>query len=383
MVKKRIAILGSTGSIGVQALRVIKDYPKVFDLELISCNTNQKIFLQQCLFFKPKHAVINTKLGYDYLKTNLSGSGINVYFGNNELVNLMSLQSINLVVIAIVGSAALLPTISAIKNGKKIALANKESLVVAGKIIMSLEKKYNAKIIPVDSEHSAIFQCLQGENINTVENIILTASGGPFRGYTKKQLNTVSPQKALKHPNWSMGNKITIDSATLMNKGFELIETKWLFNISFEKIKVLIHPESIIHSLVEFQDGSIISQLGAPSMYIPILYALNYPKRIKSSSDRLDLIKVKSLNFERPNVSVFKHLSLAYEAMRVGGSFGCVLNASNEIAVWAFLEKKIKFLDMINIIEKSLENITFVRNPNIEELLEIDKETRAFAKSLF
>jgi len=275
-----------------------------------------------------------------------------------------------------------MPTISAIKSGKKIALANKETLVVGGQIISSLLNDYNGTIIPVDSEHSAIFQCIQGEKINTVESIILTASGGPFRGYSKKDLESVSIEDALKHPNWSMGNKITIDSATLMNKGFELIETRWLFDIPYDKIKVVVHPESIIHSLVEFHDRSVIAQLGQPSMYIPIFYALNYPKRMKSSAPKLDLIKTKSLNFESPDKSVFKHLQFAYDAIKSGGSFGCVLNAANEEAIDGFLRKKIRFIDMINIIEKSLEKITFVQNPKLEDLIEIDLETRKFAKSI-
>lgn len=380
MNRKRIAILGSTGSIGVQALSIVRSFPNNFSVELISCNSNENLCLKQCLFFKPKHVVINSEVGYNYLKKHLPSTKI--YLGNQKLADLMSLSSIDLVLVAIVGAAALLPTISAIKNGKKIALANKECLVVGGQIVMGLVKKYNATIIPVDSEHSAIFQCLQGEDINAVDNIILTASGGPFREKKQEDLKIVTLDDALNHPNWDMGNKITIDSATLMNKGFELIETRWLFNINYDKIKVVIHPESIIHSLVEFQDGSVISQLGLPNMHVPILYALNYPKRIKSSVERLDLIKIKSLNFEEPNLAVFKHLSFAYEAIKIGGSCGCVLNAANEIAVFAFLEKKIKFLEMINIIEKSLEKFTFVQNPKLEELLEIDKEARVFAKSL-
>jgi len=304
------------------------------------------------------------------------------HLGNRALCDLIEGEDFDVVLVAIVGFAALLPTISAIKSGKKIALANKETLVVAGQIISSLLEKHNGNIIPVDSEHSAIFQCVQGESFDSIKNIILTASGGPFRGYSKQQLENVSLQNALKHPNWKMGAKITIDSATLMNKGFELIETRWLFDVSFEKIKVVVHPESIIHSLVEYQDGSVIAQLGEPSMYIPILYALNFPKRVKSSAPKLDLIKTKSLNFEEPNKKVFRHLDLAYEAIKFGGSYGCVLNASNEVAVSAFLKEKIRFIDMIKIIEKSIEKITFVQNPNLEDLLEVDLETRKFANSI-
>ena len=382
MKKKSVAILGSTGSIGTQALSIMSEFSAEFDVKLISANSNDKLLLEQSLSFKPNHVVINTEPGYSFLKKKLSIPGTKIHFGNNILSELVESEDFDVVLVAIVGFAALLPTISAIKSGKKIALANKETLVVAGQIITSLLNNSNSTIIPVDSEHSAIFQCIQGEKLNAVENIILTASGGPFRGFSKKDLESVSVENALKHPNWSMGNKITIDSATLMNKGFELIETKWLFDFPFEKIKVVIHPESIIHSLVEFQDGSVIAQLGEPSMYIPILYALNYPKRTRSSSPKLDLIKTKSLNFEQVDRSVFKHLDFAYEASRVGGSFGCVLNAANEIAVYAFLNKKISFIDMVNIIEKSLEKITFVANPKLEDLLEIDLETRKFAKTI-
>ena len=382
MKKKKIAVLGSTGSIGVQALKIIKEFSENFELSLISANSSDRLLLEQALFFQPKHVIINTESGYSYIKKNLKSPFTKLHLGDQALCDLIESEDFDIVLVAIVGFAALLPTISAIKSGKKIALANKETLVVAGQIISSLVEKHDGNIIPVDSEHSAIFQCIQGESFDSVKNIILTASGGPFRGYNKQQLENVSLKNALKHPNWNMGAKITIDSATLMNKGFELIETKWLFDVSFEKIKVVVHPESIIHSLVEYQDGSVIAQLGEPSMYIPILYALNFPKRIKSSAPKLDLIKIKSLNFEKPNKKVFRHLDLAYEAIKFGGSYGCVLNASNEVAVSAFLKEKIRFIDMIKIIEKSIEKITFVQNPNLEDLLEIDLETRKFANSI-
>ena len=382
MIKKSVAILGSTGSIGVQALNIMKEFSDDFEVKLISANSSDKLLLDQSLAFKPKHVVINTSAGYNYIKKNLTQIETETHLGNDALCKLIESEKIDIVLVAIVGFAALMPTISAIKSGKKIALANKETLVVGGQIISSLLNDYNGTIIPVDSEHSAIFQCIQGEKINTVENIILTASGGPFRGYSKKDLESVSIEDALKHPNWSMGNKITIDSATLMNKGFELIETRWLFDIPYDKIKVVVHPESIVHSLVEFHDRSVIAQLGQPSMYIPIFYALNYPKRMKSSAPKLDLIKTKSLNFESPDKSVFKHLQFAYDAIKSGGSFGCVLNAANEVAIDGFLRKKIRFIDMVNIIEKSLEKITFVQNPKLEDLIEIDLETRKFAKSI-
>ncbi len=382
MKKKKIAVLGSTGSIGVQALKIIKEFSENFELSLISANSSDRLLLEQALFFRPKHVIINTESGYSYIKKNLKSPFTKLHLGDQVLCDLIESEDFDIVLVAIVGFAALLPTISAIKSGKKIALANKETLVVAGQIISSLVEKHDGNIIPVDSEHSAIFQCIQGESFDSVKNIILTASGGPFRGYSKQQLENVSLKNALKHPNWNMGAKITIDSATLMNKGFELIETKWLFDVSFEKIKVIVHPESIIHSLVEYEDGSVIAQLGEPSMYIPILYALNFPKRIKSSAPKLDLIKIKSLNFEEPNKRIFKHLDLAYEAIKCGGSYGCVLNASNEVAVSAFLKEKIRFIDMIKIIEKSIEKINFVQNPNLEDLLEIDLETRKFANSI-
>jgi 1-deoxy-D-xylulose-5-phosphate reductoisomerase len=387
MKKKKIAVLGSTGSIGVQALKIIKEFSEDFELSLISANSSYELLLEQALFFQPKHVIINTENGYAYIKQSLESPFYNfpitkLHLGNKALCDLIEYEDIDIVLVAIVGFAALLPTISAIKSGKKIALANKETLVVAGQIISSLVEKHNGNIIPVDSEHSAIFQCVQGESFESVKNIILTASGGPFRGYSQKELENVSLKNALKHPNWEMGAKITIDSATLMNKGFELIETRWLFDVSFDKIKVVVHPESIIHSLVEFQDGSVIAQLGEPSMYIPILYALNFPKRVSSSAPKLDLIKIKSLNFEEPNKKVFRHLDFAYEAIKFGGSYGCVLNASNEVAVSAFLKEKIRFIDMIKIIEKSIEKITFVQNPNLEDLLEIDLETRKFANSI-
>ena len=382
MKKKKIAVLGSTGSIGVQALKIINEFSEDFELSLISANSSDTLLLEQSLFFQPEHVIINTESGYSYIKKNLRSPFTKLHMGDQALCDLIENEDFDIVLVAIVGFAALLPTISAIKSGKKIALANKETLVVAGQIISSLVEKNDGNIIPVDSEHSAIFQCIQGESIESVKNIILTASGGPFRGYNKQQLENVSLKNALKHPNWNMGAKITIDSATLMNKGFELIETRWLFDVSFEKIKVVVHPESIIHSLVEYQDGSVIAQLGEPSMYIPILYALNFPKRIKSSAPKLDLIKIKTLNFEEPNKKIFRHLDLAYEAIKFGGSYGCVLNASNEVAVSAFLKEKIRFIDMIKIIEKSIEKITFVQNPNLEDLLEIDLETRKFANSI-
>ena len=380
--KKNIAVLGSTGSIGVRALNIISSFSNRFNLTLISCNSNHKGFVDQILKFNPEHAVINSEIGYLNVKKSISHSSTRIDCGEVVLCDLLDKKKIDIVLVAIVGFAALKPTISAIMARKQIALASKETLVVAGEYVMGLAKRFGTKIIPVDSEHSAIFQCLQGEKTNNINKILLTASGGPFRGMKKKQLLDVTRERALKHPNWKMGEKITIDSATLMNKGFELIEARWLFDLPKEKIKILVHPESIIHSLVEFCDSSIIAQMGLPSMDVPILYALSFPNRLISDFKTLDLVKIKKLHFEEPDIKTFRHLQFAYRAVEAGGSLGCVLNAANEIAVNAFLEKKISFLDMQKIVEKSMENITFVAKPTIEDLFIIDKETRRFSKSI-
>ena len=379
--KKRIAVLGSTGSIGERALSIISDYSEKFDLVLISCNSNEKKFIEQINKFNPEQAIINSKEGYNNL-SNLGNKKTKINCGEEALCNIISEINVDVVLIAIVGFAALRPTVAAINSKKNIALASKETLVVAGNYITSLVKKMGVKIIPVDSEHSAIFQCLQGEKKNDVSQLLITASGGPFRGRDKSYLKNITVSDALNHPNWKMGNKITIDSATLMNKGFEVIEAKWLFGLEKEKIKVLVHPESIIHSLVEFCDSSVIAQLGLPNMNVPILYALSFPNRLVSNFKKLDLTAIKQLNFEDPDLNTFKHLNYAYEAMDRGGSLGCVLNAANEIAVEAFLSKKIPFLDMQKIIEKSMESVTFVAKPTIEDLFEIDIETRRFSSTL-
>lgn len=379
--KKRIAILGSTGSIGERALNIISNYSEKFDPVLISCNSNEKKFGEQINNFKPEQAIINSKEAYNNLN-NLSNKKTKLHCGEEALCNIISEIDVDVVLVAIVGFAALRPTVAAIRSKKNIALASKETLVVAGGYITSLVKKMGVKIIPVDSEHSAIFQCLQGEDLNNVDRLLLTASGGPFRGWGVAQLKGVTVSDALNHPNWKMGNKITIDSATLMNKGFEVIEAKWLFGLGKEKINVLVHPESIIHSLVEFCDSSVIAQLGPPSMNVPILYALSFPNRLSSNFKKLDLTKTKQLNFEDPDLNTFKHLSYAYHTMEGGGSLGCVLNAANEIAVEAFLLKKIQFLDMQKIIEKSMESVTFVAKPTIEDFFEIDAETRRFSSTL-
>jgi 1-deoxy-D-xylulose-5-phosphate reductoisomerase len=381
-IKKNIAILGSTGSIGTQTLNIISNCSKMFRAHLLSANTNHTLLLKQANKFQPKHVVINTERGYLFLKSRLKNKDTTVWLGNDSLCQLVADKSVDLVLTAIVGSAGLIPTISAINAHKNIALANKETLVVAGELVMNLAKKKNVSIIPVDSEHSAIFQCLVGEEPKSVSRLILTASGGPFLKYPIKKFGSISVESALKHPNWEMGAKITIDSATLMNKGLELIEACWLFNRGIEDVDVVIHPESIIHSLVEFVDGSIKAQLGLPTMTTPILYAMSFPQRVGYKKPPFSLSKLGSLNFFKPNLKKFPHLGLAMGAMKMGGTAPCALNAANEIAVDAFLKKKIKFLDMVKIVEKSLENFTFVQIPKLDDYLSVDKETRLIASGL-
>ena len=380
--KKSIAILGSTGSIGVQALGVIEKHAASFCVFVLSCNKNYKLLYQQALLFRPKHVVVNSEEGYRFLTKNLTKSKTSVSMGMEALCGLVKEDEVDLVLTAVVGSAGLLPTISAINAKKNIALANKETLVVAGKLIMALAKKNNVSIVPVDSEHSAIFQCLVGEKHHTINKLILTASGGPFLKLKKSEFKNISITDALNHPNWNMGAKITIDSATLMNKGFELIEARWLFDISEKNIDVIVHPQSIIHSLVEFVDGSVKAQLGLPSMTIPILYALFYPNRSNHPISEFNLAKIKELSFLDPDKSRFPHLKLAYDCLARGGSAGCSLNAANEIAIDAFLNKKIPFLNMIKLIEKSLEKSIFVDNPSIEDYISIDLDTRQKATEL-
>ena len=378
--KKNIAILGSTGSIGSQALEIISKKPNQFYPFLLSANSNYKKLYKQSILFKPKYVIINCAIGYRYLVDNLPKE-TSVHQGQSALCELLSITEISLVLTAMVGSAGLLPTISAIKAGKDIALANKETLVVAGDLIMKLAKKHGVSVLPVDSEHSAIFQCMTGEKQKSIKKITLTASGGPFFNTDISAFDKISLSQALKHPNWSMGKKITIDSATLMNKGFELIEAFWLFNLPVNKIDIIIHPESIIHSMVEFIDGSIKAQLGPPSMEIPILYAMSFPERIKFKSKPFSLSDTKSLSFFKPNTIKFPHLRLAYECLEVGGTASCVLNAANEVAVGAFLAEQIKFTDMIRIVEKSLEKSIFVANPSLEDYLNSDKQTRQIAQN--
>ena len=380
--KKGIAILGSTGSIGTQALEVINEQRDKFHVEVLTANNSAGLLIKQAKIYKPNSVVIVNDDKYNKVFSELSPLNIKVYSGAKSLQQIVDSEKIDIVLTALVGYAGLLPTINAIKCGKKIALANKETLVVAGELISKLAKENNSEIIPVDSEHSAIFQCLNGERGNPVEKIILTASGGPFRGKKRHELENVTKEQALKHPNWSMGAKITVDSASLMNKGLEVIEAKWLFDLNQNQIEVVIHPQSIIHSAVQFEDGSIISQLGLPDMKLPIQYALGYPNRIKNSFKRFSFFEYSNLSFERPDTDTFKNLSLAYKAMRIGGNAACVLNAANEVAVDGFLNNKIGFLNMSDLIDNCLEKINFVKNPSLEDLIESDKETRILAKKL-
>ena len=380
--KKGIAILGSTGSIGTQALEVINEQRDKFHVEVLTANNSASLLIKQAKIYKPNSVVIVNDDKYNKVFSELSPLNIKVYSGAKSLQQIVDSEKIDIVLTALVGYAGLLPTINAIKCGKKIALANKETLVVAGELISKLAKENNSEIIPVDSEHSAIFQCLNGEGRNPVEKIILTASGGPFRGKKRFELENVSKEQALKHPNWSMGAKITVDSASLMNKGLEVIEAKWLFGLSQNQIEVVVHPQSIIHSAVQFEDGSIISQLGLPDMKLPIQYALGYPKRIKNSFKRFSFFEYSNLSFERPDTDTFKNLSLAYKAIDIGGNAACILNAANEVAVDGFLNDKIGFLNMSDLIDNCLEKINFVKNPSLEDLIESDKETRILAKKL-
>ena len=380
--KKGIAILGSTGSIGTQALEVINEQRDKFHVEVLTANNSASLLIKQAKIYKPNSVVIVNDNKYKKVFSELSPLNIKVYSGAKSLQQIVDSEKIDIVLTALVGYAGLLPTINAIKCGKKIALANKETLVVAGELISKLAKENNSEIIPVDSEHSAIFQCLNGEERNPIEKIILTASGGPFRGKKRHELENVSKEQALKHPNWSMGAKITVDSASLMNKGLEVIEAKWLFDLNQNQIEVVIHPQSIIHSAVQFEDGSIISQLGLPDMKLPIQYALGYPNRIKNSFKRFSFFEYSNLSFERPDTDTFKNLSLAYKAMDLGGNAACVLNAANEVAVDGFLNNKIGFLNMSDLIDNCLEKINFVKNPSLEDLIESDKETRVLAKKL-
>ncbi len=382
MKKKRIALLGSTGSIGTQALKVVSAFPNLFEVEVLTANNNCSLLIKQAKKYKPNTVVIVNENKYPVVNTALSPLGIKVFTGSKSLEGVVENESVDLVLTALVGYSGLKPTIKAIMSKKPIALANKETLVVAGDLITRLCKENLVPIYPVDSEHSAIFQCLIGEELNPIEKIYLTASGGPFRGLKKNKLLGVTKEDALKHPNWNMGAKITIDSATLMNKGLEVIEAKWLFNVKKEQIDVVIHPQSIIHSAVQFEDGSIKAQLGIPDMKLPIQYALGVPKRLKNNFKRFSFLDYPSLSFEQPDLKSFKNLQLAYHAMEKGGNMPCVLNAANEVAVNSFLQEKISFLNMSDLIGNCMEKITFVANPSLEDYVETDRATRMLAKKL-
>lgn len=377
--RKRIAILGSTGSIGTQALEVIAAHPEQFEVEVLTARNNCNLLIQQALKFRPNAVVICNEDHYQQVHEALDSAGIKVYCGENALASVMEMDTIDLVLTALVGYAGLRPTMRAIEHGKNIALANKETLVVAGELITTLAKEKGVSIYPVDSEHSAIFQCLAGEFHNPIEKIILTASGGPFRGRTAEELGNVTREQALKHPNWDMGAKVTIDSASLMNKGLEVIEAKWLFGLKPEQVEVVVHPQSIIHSLVQFEDGSIKAQLGLPDMKLPIQYALGYPYRLPADFPRFNFVDYPSLTFEQPDTKTFRNLALAYEALEQGGNMPCVLNAANEIAVDAFLNDRLGFLEMSGVVERCLEKIDYIKIPSYEDYVETDKATRAKA----
>ncbi len=379
---KRIAILGSTGSIGTQTLDVIRQHPEDFEVEVITAQNNCDLLIAQAFEFKPNAVVIGNERNYQKVKEALLPHDIKVFAGQKAIAQVVEMETIDVVLTALVGYSGLIPTVHAIKAGKQIALANKETLVVAGEIITALAKENGVNIYPVDSEHSAIFQCLVGEFHNPIEKIILTASGGPFRGKDKAFLETVTREQALKHPNWDMGAKITIDSASLMNKGLEVIEAKWLFGLKTEQIEVVVHPQSIIHSLVQFEDGSIKAQLGLPDMRIPIQFALSYPDRLKSDFERFNFAKYPNLTFEQPDMKTFRNLQLAFDALAKGGNAPCVLNAANEIAVAAFLNREVGFLEMSDLIEETLAKATFVSHPSLEDYVTSDTEARTITENL-
>ncbi len=380
--KKKIALFGSTGSIGTQAIEVIRANPTLFEVEILTAQSNHERLISQALEFNPNAVVIGDESKYLLVKDALSSSGIKVFSGENALVEVADFDSYDMMLAGIVGFAGLKPTLKAVEKGKAIGLANKETLVVAGDIVMGMAIKHRAPITPVDSEHSAIFQCLVGEGRNEIEKIILTASGGPFIGKKPNFLVNVKRDHALNHPNWEMGAKISIDSSTLMNKGLEMIEAKWLFNLRPDQIQVVVHQQSIIHSMIQFEDGSIKAQMGLPDMKLPIQYAMAFPQRIKNEFPRLDFRKYPSLTFDEPDVKTFRNLALATEAMFKGGNLPCVMNAANEIAVWAFLHNRIGFLDMTAVVEKTMQQISFIEKPSLEEYFESDGEARNFAASL-
>lgn len=378
--KKQIAILGSTGSIGTQALQVIEEHPDLYEAYVLTANNRVELLIEQARKFRPEAVVIANEDKYPQLKEALSDLPVKVYAGMEAICQIVESGPIDIVLTAMVGYAGLRPTMNAIRAGKVIALANKETMVVAGELVNALASQYRTPILPVDSEHSAIFQCLEVNN--PLEKIILTASGGPFRTFTMEQLQKVTKEQALKHPNWSMGAKITVDSASMMNKGFEVIEAKWLFGLQPKQIEVVVHPQSVIHSMVEFEDGAVKAQLGVPDMRLPIQYAFSYPNRIRSSFDRLDFLKCNSLTFEAPDTQRFRNLALAYEALNQGGNMPCIVNAANEVVVAAFLKDQISFLGMSEVIEKSMQRVPFIQTPTYEDYVSTDAETRRIAAEM-
>lgn len=380
--KRNIAVLGSTGSIGTQALEVISNHSDIFELDTVTAHSNANLLIEQVKRYNPSTVIITDEGKYSLVKDALKDEPVKVFSGIDSVCQQMKSESIDVVLTAIVGYPGLKPTLEAIRNKKTIALANKETLVVAGDLVTTLAKENGVNIFPVDSEHSAIFQCLLGEWHNPVEKIILTASGGPFRGKDISFLKNVTKEHALKHPNWSMGAKITIDSATLMNKGLEVIEAKWLFGVTENQIEVIVHPQSIIHSMVQFMDGSIKAQMGLPDMRLPIQFALGYPQRLKSDFPRFDFSKYPSLTFEPADIKTFRNLALAFEALHLGGNMPCVINAANEVAVNAFLYDKINFLRMPEIVEQCMEKISFIKQPDYDDYVQTDKETRIIATEL-
>jgi 1-deoxy-D-xylulose-5-phosphate reductoisomerase len=380
--KKNVAILGSTGSIGTQTLEVIRSHTEKFQVEVLTAQNNADLLISQAIEFQPNCVVISNETLYEKVRDILLPLGIKVFAGEKALADVVTMESIDIVLTALVGYSGLIPTMKAIESGKAIALANKETLVVAGELVTKLAREKGVNIYPVDSEHSAIFQCLVGEFHNPIEKIILTASGGPFRGKDRSYLETVTKAQALKHPNWDMGAKITIDSASLMNKGLEVIEAKWLFGLTKDQIEVVVHPQSIIHSLIQFEDGSIKAQLGLPDMRIPIQFALSYPDRLKADFPRFEFSKYPNLTFEQPDIATFRNLGLAFEALEKGGNAPCILNAANEIVVAAFLREEIGFLEMSDIIAEAMVKADFVRKPTLEDYVNTDKMSRIITEEL-
>lgn len=383
MKKRQLAILGSTGSIGTQALEVVSEHSDLFEVYALTANNQVDLLINQARKYMPEVVVIANERKYPELKEALEDLPIKVWAGADAIAQMVQSEPIDMVLTAMVGYSGLRPTISAIKAGKAIALANKETLVVAGELIMKLAAEHKVPILPVDSEHSAIFQCLTGAYDNPIEKILLTASGGPFRQKTLEELATVTKAQALRHPNWTMGAKITIDSASMMNKGFEMIEAKWLFDITPDQVQVVVHPQSVIHSMVQFEDGAVIAQLGIPDMKLPIAYAFSFPTRMRSMAPRLDFNQYSTLTFEEPDMERFRNLAFAFEAARQGGNMPCILNAANEVVVAAFLQDRIGFLQMSDVIERTMRKASFIVNPSYEDYVATDTEARRLAAELF